>query len=986
MGLRDWASGTAGKAASWYQKRQIEKAHAEAIEEDTRRSSQATAQGGSSVNPANININVKGEEDDGTWWVILALILAIIDIFDIPGLGPRYSGFRFAWWDINFDLFLMIATSTLFTTFMLLYIIWKFFKRDTSFIGMLLIFLGVNAASKLFFGYSFNFGALYNYIAIGLLVAILMFFVRARKEQFFSRDELIFLLFAFVYSFFLLNSAWQAQPKAIGHFVFITGFGLFFIRYKENDDPMWYIFTIVILLIDFFGYNALKNYGVFQLFPWLLVSVFFYTGWRANNKLGQIGSTVIITFGLLVVANENIFKPAGYSFIPEVKPASAGERIGLVQRALGGYVERQLEYATGGYYKSQVEKAQFEPLGVYISDVRAAQPRFYTDEDVTIWGAINSKTFSDPLVINFTCYRFKEKERVEVKPPPDVKDESKAYDVLIPKRPFSVYAEEQTDLECTFRQSIGNEKFQPGTNKIELAATYNFETSAYHKAYFIDKEVQRSLRDAKIDPFKQYGITDIKPITIYTNGPVDIAVSIQSLISVSDDTGTGPALGIRLTNRNKITDKNGKAVGEWQGKIKKINELIVLLPNGVSLDLENCRPVPFIEINNYGDYCADSCKEVCLRTCEEFEEDSDKRKNCGNECSTPASKKRISCDQNCNYLFVAGDELGPQLYKGYKLDINQIKIKDEFKDIDRFKEFTCRIVSDKSVLEDIGITTRLIRVKARYDYLLEKPIEVFIEQSPQKTNQYVDNSLKEVSDVIGTGKTMQLVPEDPSSQIPIEKIKALIYIESGAKHCCKESGRNRAGTCVPSDDKSCSEDRVITSWDGSSVGIMQININYHIGLPSQVCKNGQTLYDRECNIRVGLELMKRRYNISKNGASESILQKYCPTSESYHNNYKNYRGFDAVLRSYNGWSCREDFLSKSCGSAPACVNAKDVNKCVKACVDAVLSYVEKINVLAARIASGQVALRPIPEFDETLPRSEEPITQETGGGSGESVE
>ena len=990
MGVRSWI---AEKAAQ----RSMNRAHAEALEEDRRRSQpqpqqqQARAQGGSSINPTNINVNVKGEEDDGTWWVIFVFALSLIDIFDIPGLGPRYSGFQFAWWDVNFDLFLMIATSTLFTTFLLLYIIWKSLKRDVSFVGMLAIFLVINILSKLFFGYSFNLGTLYNYIAIGLLIAIIIFFTGIKKVQLFTQDELMFLLFAFVYSFFLLNSAWQLQLKAIGHFVFITLFGFYFIQNNEKGDPIWYIFTIVILLLDFFGYNALKNYGVFQLFPWLMVAVFFYTGWRANNKLGQIGSTVIITFSLLFAANENIFKPAGYSFIPEVKPASAGERLGMIQRALGSYVERELEYATGGYYRSQVEKAQFEPLGVYISDVRAVQPRFYTDEDVTILGTIGAKTFSDPVVVNFTCYRFREKERIEAQQTPDdVKqpEEIKVYDKVYPERSFSVYVEGQIDTECTFRQSIGNEKFQPGTNKIELTATYNFETSAYHIAYFIDKETQRSLIRAKIDPFKQYGITYTKPITTYTNGPVDIAVSIQNLIPVaSDSTGTNPALGIKLTNRNKITDKNGKSVGEWQGKIKRINELVVLLPKGVSLDLGSCRPVPFVEIKKYGDYCADSCKEVCLRTCEEFKENSDKRKNCETECTTPASKTRTSCDQNCNYLFVTGDESGPILYNGYELDISQIKTRDEFKDIDRYKEFTCRIIldPDKSVLENIGITTKFIRVKARYDYFLEKPIEVLIEQSPQKTSQYVDNSLKEVSDVIGTGKTMQLVPEDPSSQIPIEKIKALIYIESGGKHCCKESGKNRAG-CTPSDDKSCGEDRVLTSWDGSSVGIMQINRNYHTGLPSKVCKNGQTLYDRECNIRVGLELLKERYKYYKNGADArdpKILATYCPPSEPSHNQYKDYRGFDAVLRSYNGWSCREDFLSKSCGSA--CVKAKDPSSCTKACTDGVLSYVKKVNDLAARIASGQVALRPIPEFDETLPRSEEAITQESGGGSDESV-
>ena len=59
----------------------------------------------------------------------------------------------------------------------------------------------------------------------------------------------------------------------------------------------------------------------------------------------------------------------------------------------------------------------------------------------------------------------------------------------------------------------------------------------------------------------------------------------------------------------------------------------------------------------------------------------------------------------------------------------------DFTDIDsstagRYTVFSCRIKPTKDVLENVPITTRFIRIKARYNYSLEKSYSVVVEQAP----------------------------------------------------------------------------------------------------------------------------------------------------------------------------------------------------------------------------------------------------------------
>lgn len=674
----------------------------------------ARASGGSPINPANINVNIENAEkkgDDGTFWIILALIIFLMDMFYIPWLGDRYSGFTFAWWTVSFDIIGMIVTSSIFATFILINVLTRFVRKDYSFIPLLIIFFIITYTGRLL-GYTFNFGAYYVYATIGLIVALIFFLKFFKGVQSLKAEDFAMLVFAFVYSFLVLNAGWIAEPKAVIHFLFITLFSFLFIKSKESNESSWYYYAVFLLLIDFFGYNLTKQVIALRYIPFLFFFVAYYVHSRTQNKFAEITGVIIFVVWFAVAMDDASSQGfSNFGWVKAEKPLSFTERVTGIGKSIGRYVESQLEYASGGMYRGFVEKNQFEPLGVFFDNIRAAQPRFYTDEDVTLWATIKSRTLSDPVIVTFSCFRWKDGKRIS----------AEKNDIIIPAQPFTVYTLEEKDVECTFTQSAKESKIQAGTNTITLSAAYNFATSAYQKAYFIDKGRLRAMVKEGIDPLKEFGIADTTPKTIYTNGPVEIGMNIQNLIPVSDEIEVTPVLGISLINRDKITDKQGKILGEWQGKIKKINELIVVLPNGITINdpTKDCRPLPFKKIGKSD--CPRSCSDTIYSPC---------IKSCGGsgKCAGECSDAQKKCVDECAELFTGDSENVD--YEGYQLDVEQLKNKDEYKDIDRFKTFVCRIVPAKETLENVPITTKFIRTKARYDYLLEKSVNLIVEESP----------------------------------------------------------------------------------------------------------------------------------------------------------------------------------------------------------------------------------------------------------------
>lgn len=703
---------------------------------------QATGQGGSAIN-VNVQSILKPKEKDIATILMIGIAYAIW-LYDLsPGnyFGKPYSGFIF---DVSILLninWIGVATSAIVSLFIIYDIAMsigeKGEKATTNYLIEMVVLAVINSASLAAYYWQAFSNPAVNFGFLAIAVLIVGYILHRRGfSSIHGADLITYWTMVLTYSFFWTLWNWTSNYHALIHMAFITFFMLFYLKKKKDINVnRLYLATSIFLLIDFFGYSFDLVVPFTKLaFPIIVLATTLYS-WRfTESTFGMInGIAWTIIFIIAWAAPSQAYaSEIGVDIAEKKSEGFAGftDSISKAWEAFNLKITGRLDVATGGLYSAQVEKNQFEPLGVFLDKVRASQPRFYPDEPVTIWSSIKSRTLSDPVTVKFNCYRYdKSNNRI------GIKDDrtgtiNTAEGSLIPDAPFTVFTLEEKDVECTFNK----DKFQPGSNPVTLSAQYNFVTSAYQEVRFIDRARHQAMIKENLDPLLEFGIKDKNPKTIYTNGPVEIEQVIQNPVTVDLKSLVLPNLGINLKNRDKITDKQGKTIGQWKGKILNIEELAIVVPKGIKIAGAGCTPVPFTEYKK--EHCLSSCRKTCTDTCDEYDKDKQKdiRDKCEKGCADTSTQSPVTtkCNDECNTLFK--DEEGKTEYSGYQLDKTKIPEarKSEFENIGRNTQFGCRLVLAPDVLEEgEGITRKYIRVRAKYKYLLESTYSVPVEATGQ---------------------------------------------------------------------------------------------------------------------------------------------------------------------------------------------------------------------------------------------------------------
>lgn len=852
--------------------------------------------------------------DKGTIWIVLAIAIALFDIF----WGEPYQGYRLTLSGFLSINILGIVSSSLFLGFLIFNAMVKIIDRHLSFFMFFILYMLLRFSGAQIRDMRIN--ALYINIAFWLVIVILIIAKsRGSEISILPKEDIAYIIFIFVVTYFWWQPGWQNESKTWAHLGFILLFGFLFIRTQEQDPSRWYYLTVIFLFLDFYGYSLIKDVeaigNIFSMFPPILMLTGGYIAYRTENKLALI--LVLVFAGFMFFFNPTSAYGTDDTGAPEkLKGKTPAEIAKGFKEAVKRWTTQRLELATGGLYKGRVEENQYEKIGVYLDRVRASEPRYYTEEPVTLWGAIKAKTLSDAVIVRFGCNKWSaDNKRINA---------SRAE----PSN-FTIFNLEERDVECTFDPTKGTDqernrqRFPAGTHTVTMSAEYNFATDAYLKSYYIDRDRYRAMIREELDPFQEFGITDKRPIAVYTNGPVEIGMDLTPLIPVERTSVPSPALSITLNNRGRVIGQQGEVLGEWEGRIRRINELVVLLPRGVDMVDPNILERPS-EVDCAGKkfrrYTKADCRESCTRyvqnPCTEIcegEGNADDKLACQNECRS--SKRK--CDEDCNIFFQGDDDTGDGIeYNGYSLVAEGLRYVDELKDVDRFRTFTCRLYPTKDVLGTTPITTRFIRAKARYTYRLEKSVAVPVELAPGSVS----------TDITGI-----ILDESIDANVSEVLALAVAYTESRFRHCCGSAGRNTAGDCVFVQENSCGDDRILTSSAGS-VGIMQINKRVHQNKTSALCRE-ETLNNLDCNIKVGLNILSDGYTRYQRGIPESLLSQYCSNGE-YYSKYREYRGWAAALRAYNGLGCGEG---------------------------ANVNYVEEVIETACGIANGIVKIEHAPE-------------------------
>jgi hypothetical protein len=259
--------------------------------------------------------------------------------------------------------------------------------------------------------------------------------------------------------------------------------------------------------------------------------------------------------------------------------------------------QQQINFATGDAFTARVDQNAKEKLGVTVNDLQLTQPTFSANDRVGVFTTLTAQTLEEPLKILVDC---------------TAKD-AQGNAIAVEKRhalhpdtsqtPIEVAQQETVDIDCDWNPAT----FEAGKGAtITVATDFTMKTLSYLKTYLMDRDRLRELRNSKIDPFQQYGITDRTPVAIYTNGPVSIGMGFSTPpvgIDVNADEFSA-TLGITLTNT-------------WPGQIKNLSTVYVLVPKGFQLaELTgidaSIKPARCLDLPKISDWCDDALTNLYI--------------------------------------------------------------------------------------------------------------------------------------------------------------------------------------------------------------------------------------------------------------------------------------------------------------------------------------------------------------------------------------
>jgi hypothetical protein len=364
----------------------------------------------------------------------------------------------------------------------------------------------------------------------------------------------------------------------------------------------------------------------------------------------------------------------------------------------------RMKQATGEYYYGVVEENEKEPLGVYLENIKASQNEFEEYYPVTVYATLSARTLDDAIHVNVGCYAGQEKNTIS--------------GTVYPDETFTVENLQQEELDCSFDQ------LPEGTNKVTYNVSFNFQTIGYLKRYFADRDAITAATRQEIDLLDEYQITDKDPVAHYTNGPVAIGMGPeQALIGVSETYTVKPRLALTLDSAHG-----------WGGKIASLEEVVLLIPDAMSLDTAQCTD------SDWEEYTIDDCVES------ELAYETQLNKECAGDSSC--------IEEQCTTQLTG--------YNAYTLDV----AKDAYKDIEEFITISCRLnVDDVSgLLGATPIATHYFYVKTRYNYEIVDDISVKVAEAEDARASSISGEDVTTSSVGSSVPTFSAGEEDDALQ------------------------------------------------------------------------------------------------------------------------------------------------------------------------------------------------------------------------------
>jgi hypothetical protein len=260
-----------------------------------------------------------------------------------------------------------------------------------------------------------------------------------------------------------------------------------------------------------------------------------------------------------------------------------GEEAENIGQGMSGEFEKQQAAVSGDYYESEIDEYSKEDLGVEIEELTLSESSYKVSDPVSAWIHIKANTIPNDeseMIVNVQCI---------------LKDPKNEDDLIYGRTSndvyeYSVVDEEEFDINCNFDDG----DLVEGTNEVIARVTYDFYTSSFLEASFMDYQ---SLRTVLKDNPDLLADVEQDPTATNTQGPVAVGIGTRSF-PIPVGSTKDPTLGISLTNR-------------WDGEIKNFSNILIVVPD--SIELPNCdstKPIkkisdPDLEMEGYNVYAVD---------------------------------------------------------------------------------------------------------------------------------------------------------------------------------------------------------------------------------------------------------------------------------------------------------------------------------------------------------------------------------------------
>jgi len=261
--------------------------------------------------------------------------------------------------------------------------------------------------------------------------------------------------------------------------------------------------------------------------------------------------------------------------------------------------KKQVELLESYSWKTSIdENSKKQDLGVKITSFKASNDKLETRRfNVVEAIAEGYASSTDPTEIKFLCLTEDDEKEGEV---------ANKNNIL----QISGNRKEYFALKCIYSKDLFEIDANDATDskKIKIRASYEFLTEGYVPIYFVQESVLNQLTEenskSNYNIFKSNDIQDENlneeegtVSSVYTKGPIKLILRSISTQPYTEEGPFGP--GSDYTLDIKIDD-----VQEWTGNLEEIKDLLIYIPDEISINSENFEYSR--EENNFNIYSAKS--------------------------------------------------------------------------------------------------------------------------------------------------------------------------------------------------------------------------------------------------------------------------------------------------------------------------------------------------------------------------------------------